>query len=63
MSTAKKSPAPRRVRKPETWGTRAAAAIRADCNKLTRAEQDALLERAMQIAYGAEPQPTRTRRR
>lgn len=63
MSTAKKATASRRVRGKETWGTRAAATIRAECNHLTRAERDALLERAMQIAYGAATHPTKTRRR
>ncbi len=65
MSSANKaaSKATRRARGAQTWGTRMAAEIRAQCNKLTRAERDALLERAMQLAYGADAQPTPTRRR
>jgi len=65
MSTAKKaaSKASGRTRESKTWGTRMAAEIRAQCNKLTRAEREALLERAMQLAYGADAQPAQTRRR
>ncbi len=65
MSTAKKtSPkAAGSAREDKTWGTRVAANIRAQCNKLTRVEREALLERAMQLAYGADAQPAPTRRR
>ena len=65
MSTPSKAAAkkPGRARGSKTWGTRAAAEIRAKCNQWTRAERDAWLERAMQIAYGSEAQPTQTRRR
>lgn len=65
MSTAKKAAAKAsgRAREPRTWGTRTAAKIRAECNKLTRADREALLERAMQMAYGADAQPAPTRRR
>ena len=65
MSTARKtaSKASGRAREAKTWGTRMAAQIRAQCNKLTRAEREALLERAMQLAYGADAQPAPTRRR
>ena len=64
MSTPSKAAAkkPARARGSKTWGTRAAAEIRAKCNKLTRAKQKAWLEHAMQIAYGSEAQPTQTRR-
>jgi len=65
MSTAQKA-APKvsgRARESKTWGTRMAADIRAKCNKLSRAEREALLERAMQIAYGTDAQPAKTRRR
>jgi hypothetical protein len=54
---------PARARGSKTWGTRAAAAIRARCNKWTRAEREAWLERAMQIAYGSDAQAPKTRRR
>lgn len=40
-----------------------AAEIRIRCNKLSRSERESLLERAMQIAYGTDAQPTKTRRR
>ena len=64
MSTAKKAAkASGRARESRTWGTRMAAEIRAKCNKLTRAEREALLERAMRIAYGTDAQPAKTRRR
>jgi hypothetical protein len=65
MSTAKKaaSKASGSACESKTWGTRAAAEIRAECNKLTRAEREALLERAMHLAYGADAQPAPTRRR
>ena len=65
MSTAKKpaSKASGRARESKTWGTRMAAEIRAECNKLTRAQREALLERAMQIAYGTDAHPTQTRHR
>jgi hypothetical protein len=66
MSTAKVAAAKAagRPREPKTWGTRRAAEIRAKCNKLTRAEREALLERAMQIAYGGNAHPSaQTRRR
>ena len=65
MSTVKKTAAKvsRRVRVPKTWGTRAAAEIRAQCNKLTRAERESLLERAMQLAYGTEAHPALIYRR
>ena len=65
MSTVKKA-APKsagRARGSKTWGTRVAAEIRAECNKLTRAQREALLDRAMQIAYGSDAQPAQTRRR
>jgi hypothetical protein len=59
MSTKKKAPAkaPEGAHESPTWGTRVAEEIRAQCNKLTRAEREALLERAMRIAYGAEAEP------
>jgi hypothetical protein len=41
----------------ETVGTRWAREIRAQCNKLTRARRDALLDRAMQLAYGSVRRP------
>ena len=65
MSTAKMpaSKSSARARELKTWGTRQAAEIRAQCNKLTRAQRESLLERAMQIAYGTDAQPTQTRRR
>ncbi len=63
MSTAKKAASKVARRESKTWGTRAAEQIRAECNKLTREEREALLERAMKLAYGAEAQPTKTRRR
>jgi hypothetical protein len=65
MSMASKPASKRstRARGSKTWGTRKAAEIRAECNKLSRAERDALLERAMQIAYGSNAQPAKTRRR
>lgn len=65
MSTVRKtSPkASGRAREDRTWGTRVAAKIRAQCNKLTRIERESLLERAMQLAYGADAPPAPTRRR
>ncbi|MCI0620570.1 MAG: hypothetical protein L0387_02685 [Acidobacteria bacterium] len=63
MSIAKKaaSKTSRRARESKSWGTRKAAEIRTQCNKLTRAEREALLERAMQLAYGTDAQPTQAR--
>jgi hypothetical protein len=65
MSTPSKAAVkkPARARGSKTWGTRVAAEIRARCNKLSRAEREALLERGMQIAYGTGAQPAKTRRR
>jgi imidazolonepropionase-like amidohydrolase len=65
MSTPSKAAAkkPARARGSKTWGTLAAAKIRAECNKLSRTERESLLERGMQIAYGTDAQPTKTRRR
>lgn len=65
MSTVKKSTAKvsRPVREPKTWGARAAEKIRAQCNQLTRAERESLLERARQLAYGTDAHPSQTRRR
>ncbi|MCO5053938.1 MAG: hypothetical protein M9920_16800 [Verrucomicrobiae bacterium] len=65
MSTPSKAAArkPGRARGSRTWGTRAAAKIRAQSNQWTRAEREAWLERAMQIAYGSKAQLTQTRRR
>ena len=52
-STAKKaSKTSGRARESKTWGTRKAAEIRTQCNKLTHAEREALWERATQLAYG-----------
>ena len=42
-------------REPESRGTKWAAEIRAQCNKLTNEERERLLELGMQIAYGVEP--------
>lgn len=48
-----KAPKPK-PSKPErkSLGEQWAAEVRAKCNKLTRAERERLLERAMQLAYG-----------
>ncbi len=49
MKAPKTKPAkPERKSLGEKW----AAEVRAKCNKLTRAERERLLERAMQLAYG-----------
>jgi len=50
MKASKRKPA---RREPKSLGEKWAAEIRAQCNKLTPAERERLLERAMQLAYGA----------
>ena len=36
----------------KSFGEKAAAEVRAQCNKLTRAERERLMEHAMKLAYG-----------
>ena len=49
-----KAPKPKPAkREPKSLGEKWAAEIRSKCNKLTRAERERLLERAVQLAYGA----------
>jgi hypothetical protein len=46
----------------KTWGTKVVEKYRPKMNKLTRAQHDRLLERAMQIAYGENTTPAAARR-
>ena len=48
---------------PKSPGTAWAEQTRAKCTKITTEEREKLLDRAMQIAYGAENSPATTRRR
>ena len=50
-------------KEPKTWGTKVVEKYRPRMNKLTAAERERLLERAMQIAYGDAAQPATSRRR
>jgi len=50
MKAPKSKPAKAEVK---SLGDKWAAETRAKCNKLTRAERGRLLERALQLAYGA----------
>ncbi|MCX8092425.1 MAG: hypothetical protein N3I86_16090, partial [Verrucomicrobiae bacterium] len=65
MSTAAKVTAKRmaRARVSKRSLTRHAAQVRARCNLLSQAERERLMERAMQLAHGADAQPAKTRRR
>jgi len=47
----------------KTWGTKVVEKYRPRMNKLTAAQRERLLERAMQIAYGDAAQPAAARRR
>ena len=49
-------------KKAKSRGTVWAEGTRAQCNKLTTAQREKLLDRALKIAYGAEAQPAVTNR-
>jgi hypothetical protein len=64
MKTEKRRPRQRPANAAEkSLGTRWAEQTRAACNKLTDAEREKLLHRAMQIAYGAQAEPAHPGRR
>lgn len=50
-------------KEPKTWGTKVVEKYRPRMNKLTAAQRERLLERAMKIAYGDAAEPTAARRR
>ncbi len=64
MKTRKRGTAHKPLKKAEekSQGTVWAEQTRAKCNKLTEAQREKLLDRAMQIAYAAEGQLAAPRR-
>jgi hypothetical protein len=50
-------------KEPKTWGTKVVEKLRPRMNKLTAAERERLLVRAMQIAHGDAAKPANSRRR
>ncbi len=64
MKNGKREARKRQASPPEeqSRGTVWAERTRAQCNQLSEAERARLLDRAMQIAYGAEAEPAVARR-
>ncbi len=53
----------RKPAKDQSRGTTWAEQTRTQCNTLTPAQREKMLERALKIAYGTEPEPAGARRR
>jgi hypothetical protein len=57
MKNGKRQPPERKPAREKSRGTTWAERTRSHCNTLTPAQREALLDRALRIAYGAEAEP------